>query len=77
MPIDSSALKDGPCRYLLQGSNGYYSVNETGEIICKGPAQAYAFVDVDVATARAQALIANGIEVTQVVAFPLRRLRSF
>jgi hypothetical protein len=59
-------------RYLLQGPDGSYLATipgQTGIYATTDPTQAHAFVDVDAAAARAQALIANGVTVARITAF--------
>lgn len=56
-------------RYLLQGPDGSYLAtcpDQAGVCSTADPAAAHAFVDVDAAAARAQALIANGIAVARI-----------
>jgi len=63
-------------RYLLQGPDGFYCTDLTRQagISCtKDPAQADAFVDVDVAAAKAKALIANGVVVQRITPVLLPR----
>lgn len=61
-------------RYLLQGADGNYFTDlpgQAGVYSTSDPTAAHAFVDVDAAAARAQALRANGIAVTRIAAIGL------
>ncbi len=67
--IDSSGSTIRANRFLLQSPDGLYLATipgETGIYATADTTAAHAFVDVDAAAARAQALIANGIAVARI-----------